>query len=252
MKFFIVSDVHGHLDILLAALKEEGYNENNINHKLIVLGDFVDRGPQVKELYQYLRRLQEEGKAIILKGNHEDMLIDMYKDNFSFIPTYNGIPATIQSLTNVPDYYTWLMRTIEQPIIIQPTSEDWNRSIRNRMKKLYPDLKEWLEALPNYYETKNYILTHGSIENRVDWQNSDWEECHWDQGHFINQDIQTNKTVIVGHFGTDHLRKKFNLPMNGTNDYSILKSNDGKKIFIDASTVESEKVNVLVLEDEEL
>ena len=42
MKYFCVSDIHGHYDVLIASLKEKGWDPDNMGHKLIVIGDMVD------------------------------------------------------------------------------------------------------------------------------------------------------------------------------------------------------------------
>ena len=60
-----------------------------------------------------------------------------------------------------------------------------------------------------------------------------------------------DKTVVIGHFGTAHLREMYEIDDN-KDKYDILTREDGKVIAIDATTVVSKKVNVLVIEGEEL
>ena len=62
----------------------------------------------------------------------------------------------------------------------------------------------------------------------------------------------TDKKVVIGHFGTEQLRKMYpEITKNDKgNDYDILTRDDGKVIALDATTVLSKKVNVLVIEDE--
>ena len=69
---------------------------------------------------------------------------------------------------------------------------------------------------------------------------------------YINRLYNTDKTVVIGHFGTDHLRNKYGLKNDDKEDFSILKRNDNRVIAIDATTAYSKKVNVLVIESEEL
>ena len=74
-KMFIISDIHGYYDEMIKALEKAGYNENNDEHKLICLGDIFDRGAQSLAVYEYLKRLSDEDKAIVLSGNHSLFLI---------------------------------------------------------------------------------------------------------------------------------------------------------------------------------
>ena len=45
-----------------------------LKDQLILLGDYVDRGPNSKEVLEKVIELKSEG-ALVLKGNHEDMMI---------------------------------------------------------------------------------------------------------------------------------------------------------------------------------
>ena len=46
MKYFAISDTHAHHTEAVKALEEAGWDENNKNHKLIVVGDITDRGSE--------------------------------------------------------------------------------------------------------------------------------------------------------------------------------------------------------------
>ena len=64
MKVFCVSDIHGHYTELINCLNKAGYDENNENHLLVVLGDLFDRGTESKKVFNYLYRLSFNNKAI--------------------------------------------------------------------------------------------------------------------------------------------------------------------------------------------
>ena len=74
------------------------YDENNEKHLLIVCGDIFDRGLESLEIYKYLRELSSKNKAIVLRGNHDNMFIEFLKGEdcwFNFI--YNGMKNTFDS-----------------------------------------------------------------------------------------------------------------------------------------------------------
>ena len=44
-------------------------------YKVVTLGDYVDRGPESRQVIQYLMEAQAAGRPLIcLKGNHEEMM----------------------------------------------------------------------------------------------------------------------------------------------------------------------------------
>ncbi len=72
----IIGDIHGHADELKALLKKLGYNQRNSTYghpdrKVLFLGDYIDRGPQIVEALEIVRGMVETGDATALMGNHE-------------------------------------------------------------------------------------------------------------------------------------------------------------------------------------
>lgn len=259
-KLFVVSDVHGHYQEMINALEQAGYDEDNENHLLISCGDEFDRGGQSLAVYLYLRRLSNDGKAIVLKGNHSSFLMDYLtgKNLSPFNYLHNGTDKTLADfLHQTKPFESWCaLMNIEEP-----TYKDFAEWITHAKKIIngeYPDLYEWLDTRPYYYETEKYIFTHGAIDGTCgDWhfprkdykgRFMDWDACMWDDGSFFGSEIKnTDKTVVIGHFGTYHLRKMYYL--KAKDPFSILTRDDGKVIAIDGTTAASHKVNVLVVED---
>lgn len=72
----IIGDIHGHADELVQLLGELGYRLTNGTYeqpdrKVIFLGDFIDRGPKIKQVLEIVRPMVEAGHALAVMGNHE-------------------------------------------------------------------------------------------------------------------------------------------------------------------------------------
>jgi hypothetical protein len=72
----IIGDIHGHAEALEVLLQKLGYifHEGvyqHDQHKVIFLGDFIDRGPQQREVIQLVKPMIEQGHALSVMGNHE-------------------------------------------------------------------------------------------------------------------------------------------------------------------------------------
>lgn len=264
-RIFAVSDIHGNFDALIKGLEEAGYDENDNNNLLVAIGDHFDRGSQSLAVYEYLKRLSDEKKAIILRGNHDNMFID-YLEGTTVSPfnyTHNGEDETFaEFLHETKPFESWCL--IHQGIT-NPTYGDfanWVSEARKEINEEYPELLEWMKNQPYYFETENYIFTHGAIDTSVpDWHKPhcfrydfvDWDALLWDDGSFFGKNIfNTKKTVVIGHFGTDHLRNMYGFKNDDKEDFSILKRDDGRVIAIDATSAYSNMINVLVIENEEI
>ena len=84
----IIGDVHGQADMLKDLLKSMGYKKKNgafahESRKVIFVGDIINRGPQIRNTINIVRKMVEAGNAYAILGNHEltAILFDL-KDKF--------------------------------------------------------------------------------------------------------------------------------------------------------------------------
>jgi hypothetical protein len=73
----LIGDIHGHADELHALLGRLGYGErsgayrHDGGRRVLFLGDFVDRGPRIRETLRVVRAMHAAGSALAVPGNHE-------------------------------------------------------------------------------------------------------------------------------------------------------------------------------------
>lgn len=72
----IIGDVHGYADKLESLLQKLGYKDDSGVYRhpsrvAIFLGDFIDRGPKIRETLHIVRPMIEAGSALAVMGNHE-------------------------------------------------------------------------------------------------------------------------------------------------------------------------------------
>jgi serine/threonine protein phosphatase 1 len=72
---YVIADLHGRFDLLQAALATIAQDAGGGAFKIVTLGDYVDRGPQSRQVVGRLMAVQAAGANLIcLKGNHEYMM----------------------------------------------------------------------------------------------------------------------------------------------------------------------------------
>lgn len=74
---YVIPDIHGRYDLLDLALHKiaERTMARPADHRVIFLGDYIDRGPQSAQVVHRIRKGQESRLPwIALKGNHEDFM----------------------------------------------------------------------------------------------------------------------------------------------------------------------------------
>lgn len=252
MKFFVTSDIHSFFDIFHKSLIDAGFDENNEEHYLIVCGDYFDRGPQSREVMDYLMKLP---RKILIKGNHEDLAEDLIKRRYPYdYDIQNGTVSTVLQFNGVKQ------TNIEHfPPMVDKFAEE---------------TKEFLSSLVNYFETENYVFVHGWIPTITltlyekmekksthykymhDWRDAtedEWFDARWLCPVQMYKEKLTipDKTIVCGHWHTSAAH--YYLHGNGTEwgkDAIFAPFYDKGIIMIDAGTTYSGTCNVIVLEDE--
>ncbi|RMH01929.1 MAG: metallophosphoesterase [Chloroflexi bacterium] len=86
MKIAVISDIHGNYPALLRVLEDlEQWQPDHV----IVAGDVVNRGPRSPECWQLIRQRQISAGWQVIRGNHEDYLLDCAQPDFPLSgPTY--------------------------------------------------------------------------------------------------------------------------------------------------------------------
>ena len=76
-RIFFTTDLHGHYDLLHEQLKLVSFD--SAKDILIIGGDLCDRGPDSQHVLDYLN----EPWVYCIRGNHEQLLIDAYEEDFA-------------------------------------------------------------------------------------------------------------------------------------------------------------------------
>ncbi|MFO0905743.1 MAG: metallophosphoesterase [Pirellulales bacterium] len=74
--FDLIGDIHGHAGELTSLLEMLGYGVQQGIYRhpertAVFVGDFIDRGPQIREVLGIVRPMCEAGSALAVMGNHE-------------------------------------------------------------------------------------------------------------------------------------------------------------------------------------
>lgn len=257
-KYFVFSDVHGEYDALIQGLQEAGYEEHNPNHKLISIGDAFDRGPDSNKVYRFL---MSHG-AICIKGNHDTFFQEYLEKGMDgefvlFNILHNGLGATIQSFTGC-------------------TFDVVDSATLHRMRgTISRDVLGYIQKMPLYYETQNFIFVHAGLHPHVeDWKSNDEHFMLWDIDYSHSQMPLLNKCLVIGHHHAFRVRK--HIEAEGVKPQEVERYTyetradglttmrhpraygntdqhrpvlNGNKIAIDGCTNLTRKVNVLVIED---
>lgn len=170
MRTLAIGDIHGCYDALLRLTDAVGLQPED---RLITLGDYVDRGPNSREVVDWLIDWSQRGQLIPLIGNHELMMIASRRDKEqrSYWSVVGGA-ETLESYHSAdPD------RGLDHV-----PEEHW---------QFFDDCLPW-------YETESHIFVHASLQPELALDDQPDVALFWER--FGNQlPHQSGKVMICGH-----------------------------------------------------
>ena len=206
-KYFITSDVHGFFNELMVALNSKGFDVNNSDHKLIILGDLFDRGPDNKKVYEFVKSLGD--RFIYVRGNHEDLLGECVREIVSGreVSEHHWHNRTVDTIAEFAQMNTKVFRGFVR----------WENVNQTTWEVMKPIL-DWIdEKSVDCYELDDNVFVHGWIPSsfRENWTKENWQSARWYNGMEMwkNGFCLEDKIIWCGHwccsYGWSRIRQKY-------------------------------------------
>ncbi|NLR90810.1 MULTISPECIES: metallophosphoesterase family protein [Flammeovirga] len=142
---FAIGDIHGCYHTLKYLLEDE--LKITTNDFIVLLGDYIHKGPYSKEVIDYILDLQKDGYHIYtIRGNHEQNLIDKQK-------TYK------------PKFLRFITRIFTKP----------RKSILSEDGVLYWHHKEFFNELPYHIIIEDYHFVHAGFNFSAEKPKKDFD-----------------------------------------------------------------------------
>ena len=144
--FDLIGDIHGHADKLEALLQKLGYTKKNEYYahptrKALFVGDYIDRGPKIRETLELVKHMVNNQSAIALMGNHEyNALCFNFKKPGGGYLRKHAIKNMIQHCETLKQF-------------------------QNNQTQ-YDEYIEWCKSLPLFYENENLRAVHACWDHK--------------------------------------------------------------------------------------
>lgn len=190
LRVYAVGDIHGRADCLrelheiIVEHAADGLGFKNI---ILYLGDYIDRGPFVREtLDELINRSLPGFDAIHLMGNHERMLLDFLDDPSVLKPWLdNGGMATLLSY---------------RVKVSAGTSIESAENLRNELKSAMPESHiNFVKNLKPYFRADDYFFVHAGIRPGVTLEEQDESDMLWIGEEFSEFEGDHGSRIVYGH-----------------------------------------------------
>lgn len=176
-KIFAIGDIHGcaaKLDLLLNRLPFDRNHDT-----LVFLGDYLDRGPDVKGVLDRLCQLRADGVHLVpLMGNHEYLLLEYHRSGDQALLPYLrrlGLENTLESYGGA------------------------SLSALASLEFMPKEHRDFLAALQPYWETEEYIFVHAGLRHDQPLADQDISDLCEVREPFLSEERDYGRRVIFGH-----------------------------------------------------
>ena len=192
MRLYAIGDVHGCDDLLgraHAAIADDLAANPAPDHRLIHVGDYVDRGPDSAGVIERLVALDAtDDKVVSLIGNHDILMRDFLDDPFDAgdIWLVNGGDRTLESYGI--DASGWR----QSARMLQDLSARLSESLPARHR-------DFLAARPVSAQFGDFFFCHAGIRPGVPLGDQVVDDLTWIRGEFLDDPRDNGVVVVHGH-----------------------------------------------------
>jgi serine/threonine protein phosphatase 1 len=188
-RIYAVGDVHGRADLLSELFSKIDADLNArpaAKSVQIFLGDYIDRGPQSREVIDLLIERRRKHNVIYLKGNHEDCVL-RFLCNPTALPAWRRIGgiSTLMSYDAVP------------------SREDSPQSHRDAADAFAVALPKshlsFFKSLALSYTRGDFFFAHAGVRPGVSLSLQSQTDLLWIRDDFLLHEEDFGKIVVHGH-----------------------------------------------------
>lgn len=180
---YVIGDIDGSLSLRRTLVKRCRRHARNRATILVLLGDYIDRGPDSSGVIRFIMDLQSEQRELViaLKGNHEAMLVDV-------------VDGEIE-----PEL--WLSQGSAQTLRSYGVAS---------ADALPPDHVKWLRSLPTSHADGRHFFARAGIDPGKPLTTQSAHDLTWIREPFLSDQHDRGRLIVHGHTplkaGTPDLR----------------------------------------------
>jgi serine/threonine protein phosphatase 1 len=192
-RIYAIGDIHGRADLLdrmirsIAADLDARGAQRRPAPVIVFLGDYVDRGPNAREVIDRILALSAHCEVHALKGNHEEALLQFLADpEFGAEWVSHGGAQTLRSYGVEPPRF-------------RTDSEAWTEAHSAFEAALPASHRAFLTSLPTIWAMGDFVFTHAGIRPGVALADQTEHDLLWIRQEFLEFEGPHPKIVVHGH-----------------------------------------------------
>jgi serine/threonine protein phosphatase 1 len=223
-RIYAIGDVHGRADLLATVFTRVDADliaRPNLQPIEVLLGDYIDRGSDSRQVIDMLIARRRQHNVILLKGNHEECALQ-FLDNPSVLSQWRsmgGLP-TILSYGVVPAH---------------TDDEKSQKAVASAFRDAMPESHHrLLQGLAVSFSCGDFFFVHAGVRPGIPLQKQSQHDLFWIRHDFLLYEGDFGKIIVHGHTPTREPEVRSN------------------RINIDTGAYATGQLTCLVLEDDKM
>jgi serine/threonine protein phosphatase 1 len=189
LRIYAVGDVHGRADVLaqLFTRIDADLVEYPAAHAVeLFVGDYVDRGPESRQVIDLLIKRSRSREMVFLKGNHETFIFDFLEN-----------PASLDAWRQYGGFETLLSYGL-RPQMKANAAE--RKELATAFDFLLPSAhKQFLASLKSSFTCGDFFFAHAGVKPGIPLDKQRDEDLLWIRDDFLLCEEDFGKFVVHGH-----------------------------------------------------
>jgi serine/threonine protein phosphatase 1 len=189
LRVYAVGDVHGRADLLTQLFSgiDADLDVNPASRAVhVFLGDYIDRGPDSREVLDLLIARSQRHELICLKGNHE-VLIEQFLRKPEMLATWRQVGG-IQTLLSYGVRPSFNPDVAEQGALARWLAE-----------ALPPAHVQFFRSLHRSFSCGDFFFVHAGVRPGVPLSQQTDEDMFWIREKFLRHPEKFEKIIVHGH-----------------------------------------------------
>jgi serine/threonine protein phosphatase 1 len=189
VRIYAIGDVHGRADLLaqvFATIDADVAAYPARRAIQVLLGDYIDRGPQSREVLDILVARSRRHPMVCLKGNHE-----------TYIPDFLCDPTILTQWRHLGGLETLVSYGMTPPM---NADEQEQRELAAEFDHALPEShRRFLIGLPPSFACGDYFFVHAGVRPGIPLADQHEQDLLWIREDFLLHEEGFDKIVIHGH-----------------------------------------------------
>ena len=199
-RLIAIGDIHGHYELLIELMAEVA---PTIDDLFVFLGDYVDRGPSSPAVLDWLIDFKQQfTQTVILRGNHEQMLLDAVaavkrKSN--------------RNMTWLDDFFALQRHRLPDPVLFFVScggmatlqsyhSGDLDADLTEAFLNIPQGHLDFLQQTQFYFTYDQFMFVHAGVNPKdPTGEKDEHNTLLWERRPLWKSDKNWDKVVVHGH-----------------------------------------------------